>query len=141
MCALLKKKMRNVAETIQHKRSLSTLYKAIDKAGLGDVLSVGGPYTIFAPNNKAFRQVPEKDLEALLKDKRKLGNVLKYHVIRGKMMAKDVIKKDSLETFLGKMIDIDTKDGVKVNDAKIIKTDIDCSNGVIHIIDKPLLPE
>ena len=117
-----------------------TLTAAIEAAGLAEVLTDGGPYTVFAPTDEAFAKLPEGTVEALLKDKEALKKVLLYHVVSGEVMAKDVVKLEKAEMLNGQTVKIDTKDGVKVNDAKVVKTDIKAENGVIHVIDTVLIP-
>jgi uncharacterized surface protein with fasciclin (FAS1) repeats len=118
-----------------------TLTAAIDAAGLEEVLTEGGPFTVFAPTDEAFAKLPEGTVEALLKDKEALKQVLLYHVVSGEVMAKDVVKLKKAVTLNGQMVMIDTKDGVKINDANVIKTDIETENGVIHVIDTVLIPK
>ncbi len=97
---------------------------------------------MFAPDDQAFGKVPAETLKALMADKTKLGNVLKYHVVKGRLLAKDVVKLKSVKTLQGGSIKISTSDGkVKVNDANVTATDIKCSNGVIHVIDGVLMPQ
>jgi len=85
--------------------------------------------------------LPSGTVQALLNDKKKLASVLTYHVVSGKLMAADVVKVRSAKTVQGQDISIDTKDGVKVDGAKVVKTDIECTNGVIHVIDSVILPK
>jgi uncharacterized surface protein with fasciclin (FAS1) repeats len=94
---------------------------------------------VFAPTDEAFAKIPKADLDALLKDKAKLSAVLTYHVVPAKVMAKDV-KAGDVKTVNGKMIKITTDKGVMVNNAKVIKTDVEASNGVIHAIDTVIMP-
>ena len=122
----------------------STLVAAVKAAGLVDVLSSKGPFTVFAPTNEAFAKLPEGTVESLLKpeNKDKLIAVLKYHVVPGKVMAKDVVKVDSAKTAQGSSVTV-TVEGktVKVDNATVVKTDIEASNGVIHVIDTVIIPE
>ena len=117
-----------------------TLVKAVQAAGLVDTLKGDGPFTVFAPTDEAFAKIPPAKLEALLADKEALTRVLTYHVVPGKVMAADVVKIDSAQTVQGQSISIDTADGVRVNDARVVTTDIVASNGVIHVIDSVILP-
>ena len=110
------------------------------EAGLVDTLKSEGPFTVFAPTDEAFAKLPAGTVEGLLKDKDALTKVLTYHVVPGKVLAKDVIGLTSAKTVQGQSISIDTKDGVKVDNANVIKTDIMTSNGVIHVIDSVILP-
>lgn len=118
-----------------------TLVKAIEAADLVGTLNGSGPFTVFAPTDDAFAKLPAGALDGLLKDRAKLKAVLTYHVVSGKVMAADVVKLKEAKTVNGQMVTIDTKDGVKVNDAKVTKTDIEASNGVIHVIDMVLMPK
>lgn len=132
---------KDIVDTAVATKDFKTLVTAVKAAGLVDVLKDKGPYTLFAPTDEAFSKIPKEKLEALLKDKKALGDVLKYHVVPDKVLAADVVKLDSATTVLGKSLKIVVKDDkVKVNDANVIKTDIHCKNGVIHIIDAVLLP-
>ena len=117
-----------------------TLVAAIQAAGLVDTLKGKGPYTVFAPTDAAFAKIPKDQLEALLKDKDALVKVLTYHVVPGKVTAAEVVKLSSAKTVEGQSITIDTRDGVKVDNARVIKTDIMAENGVIHVIDTVIMP-
>lgn len=123
------------------KAGFETLTKAIQVAGLQETLTTGGPFTVFAPTDEAFAKLPEGTLEALLADPASLKNVLLYHVVDGKVLAADVVKLTSATTLLGETITIDATDGVKVNNANVIKTDVMAKNGVIHVIDEVLVPK
>jgi len=118
-----------------------TLTAAVEAAGLQETLTEGGPFTVFAPTDEAFAKLPEGTVEALLANPDKLKKVLLYHVVSGNVMAADVVKLDSAETLNGAKLAINAKDGVKINDAQVIKTDIGASNGVVHVIDTVLIPE
>jgi uncharacterized surface protein with fasciclin (FAS1) repeats len=120
--------------------SFKTLATALQAAGLVDTLKGKGPFTVFAPTDEAFAKVPKADLDALLKDKAKLTRVLTYHVVPGKVMAKDVAKLSEAKTVEGQSLKIDTSSGVKVDGANVVKADIEASNGVIHVIDSVILP-
>jgi uncharacterized surface protein with fasciclin (FAS1) repeats len=123
--------------------SFKTLVAAVKAAGLVDVLKGDGPFTVFAPTDEAFKKLPEGTVESLLKpeNKDKLASILKYHVIPAKVMAKDV-KSGKVKTVLGKEVNINASEwGVKVDNAKVIKTDVAASNGVIHVIDQVILPK
>ncbi len=120
--------------------SFNTLVTAIKAADLVSTLKSEGPFTVFAPTDEAFAKIPKDQLDALLADKKALTNVLTYHVVPGKVMAKDVVNLNKVRTVQGQEINIDITDGVKVDGANVIKTDIMTSNGVIHVIDKVILP-
>jgi len=132
--------MKNIVETAVEAGSFETLVAAVKAAGLADVLSGDGPFTVFAPADDAFAKVPKDMLNATMADKNKLADILKYHVVSGKMMAKDVAGEKELRTLQGGSLKVDVSDGVKINSAKVVKADIECSNGVIHVIDSVLMP-
>lgn len=122
--------------------SFSTLIAALEAAELVDVLRGEGPFTVFAPTDEAFAAIPEADLQALLADKAALTAVLTYHVVPGRVMASDVVELSSATTVQGQDVDIAVDMGaVKINNAKVVTTDIVASNGVIHVIDAVILPE
>ena len=121
--------------------SFKTLAKLLTDAGLIETLKGAGPFTVFAPTDEAFAKLPAGTLDALLKDKAKLTAVLTYHVVAGKVMAADVVKLKEAKTVQGGSVKIDTTKGVKVDNANVVKTDIVCSNGVIHVIDSVILPK
>jgi uncharacterized surface protein with fasciclin (FAS1) repeats len=132
----------NILETAAAAGNFTKLLAAIDAAELEDTLNGDGPFTVLAPNDSAFAKIPENDLQELLEDKDKLTKVLTYHVIAGKNMAKDVTEMTSAKTIEGSDVTIASENGeVKVNDAKVLKRDIDCDNGVIHVLDTVLMPK
>jgi uncharacterized surface protein with fasciclin (FAS1) repeats len=130
---------KDIVDTAVGAGNFKTLVTAVQAAGLVDTLKGKGPFTVFAPTDEAFAKIPKADLDALLKDKAKLSAVLTYHVVPAKVMAKDV-KAGDVKTVNGKMIKITTDKGVMVNNAKVIKTDVEASNGVIHAIDTVIMP-
>lgn len=132
--------MKNIIETAVGNPDFSTLVTAIKKAELVNTLSGTGPFTVFAPTNAAFAKIPDATLQAVLADKTKLTSILTYHVVSGKVMAKDVATMTEAKTVQGSKITIDAKHGVMINTAKVITADIECSNGVIHVIDTVLMP-
>jgi uncharacterized surface protein with fasciclin (FAS1) repeats len=122
----------------------TTLVAAIKAAGLVETLKGPGPFTVFAPTDEAFAKLPPGTLENLLKpeNKSQLQNILKYHVVAGKVMAQDVAKLNTAKTVEGQSIAIKTMNGsVMVDNVHVIKTDIVASNGVIHVIDAVMLPK
>ena len=131
----------DIVDTAVKAKSFTTLVTAVKAAGLLEALKGEGPFTVFAPTDEAFAKIPKDVLEGLLADKEKLAAVLKYHVVAGKVMAADVVKLDSAKTLQGTTVAIDATAGVKVNGAKVIKADIKCKNGVIHVVDTVLLPK
>jgi len=133
--------MKNLVQTAIDTGKFKTLVKAIQEAGLVDTLSSDGPYTIFAPTDQAFAKLPKGTIENLLNDKEKLTNILTYHIILNKIMAKQVMKIKNAPSVNGKNLSINIKNGVKIDRANVIKTDIECTNGIIHIIDEVLIPK
>ena len=136
---------KTIVEIAASNPDFSTLVAAVKAAGLAETLSGDGPFTVFAPTNAAFEKLPKGTVESLLKpeNKEKLAGILKYHVVAGKVMAADAIKLDgkSAKTVQGSSAPIIVKGGVVyIGDAKIVKTDIVGSNGVIHVIDTVILP-
>jgi uncharacterized surface protein with fasciclin (FAS1) repeats len=135
---------KNVVEIAAGNADFSTLVAAVKAAGLAETLSGKGPFTVFAPTNAAFEKLPKGTVESLLKpeNKDKLVAILTYHVVSAKVMAADAVKLDKAKTVNGAEFTISVKDGnVLLNDsAKVVKTDIVGSNGVIHVIDTVILP-
>ncbi len=136
-----KDKEMDIVDTAVAAGSFNTLVTAVKAAGLVDTLKGDGPFTVFAPTDEAFAKIPADKLQALLQDKEALAKVLTYHVVPGKVMANDVVNIDSAKTVQGQSINISTMDGVRVDNAKVLKTDIETSNGVIHVIDTVILPK
>lgn len=138
--------MAGICDTAVAAGIFKTLVAATQAAGLVETLNTKGPYTVFAPTDDAFAKLPQGTVESLLKDIPKLTSILTYHVIEGKVPAADVIQHKNLTTLQGQDVKIDAvkwhlHKSVKVNDANIIKTDVEADNGIIHIIDKVLLPK
>ncbi len=133
--------MANIVETAVSAGSFKTLVKAVQAAGLVETLTGKGPYTVFAPTDEAFDHLPAGTIEKLLNDIPQLRAVLTYHVVPGKLMANDVVKQRSLKTAQGQSITLDISHGVRVNNASVIKTDVEADNGVIHVIDRVILPK
>lgn len=131
---------KDIVDTAVSAGNFQTLVTAVKAAGLVDTLKGDGPYTLFAPTDEAFAKLPEGDLKALLADKAALVRVLTYHVVPGKVMAADIVKLDSAQTVEGGMIKVASSGGVKVNNANVVQTDIETSNGVIHAIDTVIMP-
>lgn len=133
----------DLMETAQQSGSFQTLTKALQAAGLMDTLKAPGPFTLFAPTDEAFAALPPKTLEDLMKpeNKEKLIKVLTYHVVPGTVAAKDVADMKETRTLEGQPLKISHKQNdIRINNAKLLKTDIVANNGVIHAIDKVLIP-
>jgi uncharacterized surface protein with fasciclin (FAS1) repeats len=132
--------MKNIVEVALENPQFETLVTAIKAADLVETLSGPGPFTVFAPTNDAFAKIPAETLQAVLEDTAKLTSILTYHVVSGKVMSEDVVSLTEAKTVQGGTLKIDASNGVMINDAKVITTDIECSNGVIHVIDTVLMP-
>lgn len=138
-----KARSADIVDTAVKAGSFKTLVAAVKAAGLVETLKGEGPFTVFAPTDAAFARLPKGTVESLLKpeNKAKLQAILTYHVVPGKVLASDVVKLSGAKTVQGQQIDIAVKNGqVSVDAAKVLKTDILTSNGVIHVIDNVILP-
>lgn len=131
---------KDIVDTAVGAGNFKTLASALQAAGLVDTLKGPGPFTVFAPTDEAFAKIPKAQLDALLKDKAKLTAVLTYHVVPGKVLAKDV-KAGAVKTVQGSALTVTTGSGVKVDNANVTATDIVADNGVIHVIDSVVMPK
>ena len=131
---------QDIVDTAVKAGSFKTLVAAVQAAGLVDTLKGPGPLTVFAPSDEAFAKIPKATLDALLADKAALTKVLTYHVVPGKVMAKDV-KAGMVKTVQGQELKLSTSPGVMVDQSKVVATDVAASNGVIHVIDTVLMPK
>ena len=131
---------QDIVDTAVKAGNFKTLVAAVQAAGLVDTLKGPGPFTVFAPTDEAFAKIPKTTLDGLLADKAALTKVLTYHVVPGKLMAKDV-KAGKLKTVQGQELTVSTNMGVMVDQSKVIATDVAASNGVIHAIDTVLMPK
>jgi uncharacterized surface protein with fasciclin (FAS1) repeats len=137
--------MGGICDTAVAAGKFKTLYAATQAAGLVETLNTKGPYTVFAPTDDAFAKLPPGTVEGLLKDIPKLKTILTYHVIDGAAPASDVVQHKNLTTLQGQDLKVDAAKwhlhkSVKINDANIITADVKADNGIIHIIDKVLIP-
>jgi len=135
---------KNIVELAAETPALSTLVKAVQAADLVEVLQSEGPFTVFAPTNEAFEALPEGALENLLKPENKdqLVKVLTYHVVPSAVLSTGLSDGMSVATVEGGNITVDISDnGVQINDANVVSADIEATNGVVHVIDKVILPE
>ena len=135
---------KDVVDTAVGAGDFNTLVTAIKAAGLVETLKGKGPFTVFAPTDEAFAKLPAGTVENLLKpeNKQKLASILTYHVVPGKVMASEVVKLADAKTVNGQSLTINVEgEMVMVDSAKVVKTDIECSNGVIHVIDAVVLPK
>lgn len=138
--AALSAQAKDIVDTAVGAGTFKTLATALTAAGLIDTLKGPGPFTVFAPTDAAFAKVPKAQLDALLADKAKLTAVLTYHVVPGKVLAKDV-KAGMVKTVQGSNLTITTTNGVMVDGATVTATDIMADNGVIHVIDSVVMPK
>jgi uncharacterized surface protein with fasciclin (FAS1) repeats len=133
--------MADIVDTAVSAGNFKTLVAAVQAAGLVDTLKSPGPFTVFAPTDDAFAKLPKGTVDNLLKDVPKLKSILTYHVVAGKVTSADVVKLKTAKTVEGEDVKIDSSMGkVRINDADVIKADIMTNNGVIHVIDKVLMP-
>lgn len=140
---ILPESIQDIVQVAQEAGSFNTLLAAVEAAGLTSVLKGEGPFTVFAPTDEAFAQIPQADLQALLEDPDALAAVLTYHVVPGDLRAADVLARNTLTTVNGAdaAISLDAQGTPRIDDAVITVTDIDAKNGVIHVIDRVIFPE
>ena len=132
--------MKNIVEIAAGGKQFNTLVTAVKAAGLADTLQGPGPFTLFAPTDEAFAKLPAETVDNLLKDPPKLKGVLTYHVVPGKVMAKEVAGMHKAKTAQGGELRVNSTQGVTINEARVTQADIEASNGVIHVIDTVLIP-
>lgn len=133
---------KDIVKTANEAGQFKTLVAALQAAELVETLQGAGPFTVFAPTDEAFAKLPDGTLESLLKDKEQLTAILTYHVVPGKVLAKDVVTLSEAQTVNGQEVKIKSgSDGVSIDKARVVKTDVLASNGVIHIIDTVLIPK
>jgi len=131
----------NIVETAVGAGKFDTLVSLVEEAGLAETLATGGNFTVFAPTDAAFAKVPKKTLAALKADPAKLKAVLLYHVIQGELRANRIMKRSSIETLNGAPVTVKVTRGVvKVDSARVIQANVEASNGVIHVINRVLIP-
>jgi uncharacterized surface protein with fasciclin (FAS1) repeats len=134
---------KDIVDVAVENGSFTTLVAALEAGGLVDTLKGDGPFTVFAPTDDAFAKLPEGTVEMLLKpeNKDKLVAILTYHVVSGKVMAKDVMEMKMATTIQGSMLKVDVVYGsVIINNAEVVMADVKASNGVIHVVDTVLMP-
>jgi uncharacterized surface protein with fasciclin (FAS1) repeats len=134
----------DIVDTAVAAGTFKTLVAAVTAAGLVDTLKGAGPFTVFAPNDAAFAKLPDGAVADLVKpeNKQKLASILTLHVMSGKVMATDVTgKKLSPASVNGEALHVDGMSGVSVNGSKVVTADVDCTNGVIHVIDTVMMPK
>ncbi len=131
---------KDIVDTAVEAGTFTTLVAAVEAAGLAETLKGEGPFTVFAPTDEAFAALPAGTVEGLLEDPEALAAILTYHVVPGKVMSTDLTNDMSAATVNGADVTIMTEGGVMVNDANVVTADVEASNGVIHVIDKVILP-
>ncbi|AFY80043.1 fasciclin domain-containing protein [Oscillatoria acuminata] len=132
--------MANLIETATELGQFKTLLTLVESADLLDLLKSPGPYTVFAPTDEAFAALPSNTIANLMEDIPKLQKILSYHVLNGDVRTDNLEELASAETVEGSVVGVDTSDGIKINDAKVLSADRLTDNGVIHAIDKVLIP-
>jgi len=130
----------NIVETAREAGIFQTLLAAVDAAGLGETLADGGPFTVFAPTDDAFAALPDGTVQGLLADPPALARVLTYHVVAGRIESARITHASEQTTVEGGVLTIAVNGGVTVNDATVIQADVEADNGVIHVIDRVLIP-
>jgi len=130
----------NIVETAREAGTFQTLLTAVDAAGLGDTLADGGPFTVFAPTDEAFAALPPETVSRLLADPAALARVLTYHVVPGRITSAQITHESEQKTVEGGVLRIAVNGAVTVNDAHVIQADVEAENGVIHVIDRVLIP-
>jgi uncharacterized surface protein with fasciclin (FAS1) repeats len=130
----------NIIETAREEGTFQTLLTAVDAAGLGETLADGGPFTVFAPTDAAFAALPRGTVQGLLDDPPALARVLTYHVVPGRIPSAEIAHDREEKTVEGSVLKIVVNGGVIVNDATVIQADVEAENGVIHVIDRVLIP-
>ena len=132
---------KNIVETAIAAGSFKTLVSLLEQAGLAETLATGGKFTVFAPTDAAFAKVPKKTLDALGANPEKLKAVLLYHVAKGELRAERVVKRSSIKTLNGASLKVKVRgQTVKINNASVQEANVDASNGVIHVINRVLIP-
>jgi uncharacterized surface protein with fasciclin (FAS1) repeats len=131
---------QNIVETAREAGTFQTLLSAVDAAGLGETLADGGPFTVFAPTDDAFAALPQETVQGLLADPPALARILTYHVVPGRLTSAQIAHDSEQTTVEGGVLTIAVNGGVTVNDATVIQADVEAENGVIHVIDRVLIP-
>lgn len=131
---------KNIVETARDAGTFTTLIAAIDRAGLESTLAGEGPFTVFAPSDEAFAQLPDGTVDSLLAEPHKLAEVLTYHVVPGRVTAADVVGLATAPTVQGEELPVSVDGSIHVDGARVVSADIEASNGIIHVVDRVLLP-
>lgn len=127
--------MQDIMKTAITAGNFKTLIRLIQKAAFANTLNAHGQFTVFAPTDESFAKYPQEKIELLLKDKDRLMTVLKSHVHTGKVPSSSLLKLKKIKMMNGKELTVDTTKGIRIDTAKVTKPDIECTNGVIHVID------
>ena len=130
----------NIVDTAREAGTFETLLTAVDAAGLGETLADGGPFTVFAPTDEAFAALPPETVSGLLADPPALTRVLTFHVVPGRITSAQITDHSEQKTVEGGVLRLAVNGGVTVNDANVIQPDVEAANGVIHVIDRVLIP-
>lgn len=133
--------MKNVVDTVISDNQLTMLTTIVRETGLVETLSSDGPFTIFAPTDEAFAKLSQKTIDYLMSDKERLTEILTYHVIHGKIKSDEVLKLKKAITVQGSSLIFQNDSPVKVNKASVLLADIECENGMIHVINEVLIPK
>lgn len=139
----VKSQSKDIVDLAAGNDNLKTLVAAVKAGGLVDVLKSDGPFTVFAPTDQAFAALPEGTLDSLLKPENKdqLASILKYHVVAGKVKSSDLSNGQKAATVQGEKVGVSIKNGkVKIDDAQVVMADVEAKNGIVHVIDKVILP-
>jgi uncharacterized surface protein with fasciclin (FAS1) repeats len=134
------RRMATILQTARAAGSFNVLVTAVDRAGLSDLLEHDGPYTVFAPSDEAFAKLPDGAVQSLLAAPDTLADVVNYHLVPGRMTAADIAGRISAETLQGEDLAISNHGAIRIDGARVVSGDLEASNGVIHVIDRVLLP-
>jgi uncharacterized surface protein with fasciclin (FAS1) repeats len=131
--------MKNIYDTLRENGNFNTLIGAIDTAGMEDDFKTGGEFTLFAPSDKAFSDVSKKQTDSLLRDKKSAGELVRRHTMNGRSLSKGL--RNSITALNGESTKVDRSEGLRIGEAMAVQPDIECDNGVVHVIDKVLIPQ
>ncbi|NLA37811.1 MAG: fasciclin domain-containing protein [Methanomicrobiales archaeon] len=133
--------MKSIYETAREDSRLSTSVRMAEAGGVLESLQKGGPYTAFIPTNEAYEIIPEERLETIIKDRERLADMVLYHVVQGKLTTRELSRMEAIKTLQGDHLDIaESPKGMRLNEAAIIQSDIECMDGIYHVIDHVLIP-
>ncbi|MDV2482812.1 fasciclin domain-containing protein [Methanoculleus sp. Wushi-C6] len=132
--------MKDIVETAREDGRLSISVRMLEAGGLTETLRGGGPYTAFFPTDEAFSRFPDEALDAIANDRGRLNGMILYHVVRGKLTIRDLSGMEAITTLQGDYLEIEAGEGMRVNNAAVVQPDVECTNGIYHVIDRVLLP-